>query len=277
MYVPALMPALNSLIARQNHQTPLSIPCFEGSNDLLIHIFRLLNEKNSIPNLSLVSFAENTCPSLAAQTSIGNSSNCHSEEENMTTASSSKQRSISTRMDKWKSNKRNEEDKSWRLASTLGSNVKLDRNIFKAQDFRRFEQFLKTEKNQGNVRSLSMRNKNKVVMKDYFRNWLHQLLQQMNMQVATNSHSSSNDTETEYLGELSKITDDSHLKEIKDKQSSDHQAFDKFLDSSRNYENIEDEEEDSDDRESSISTSSSYSSRSMQFEEPDNGGDNIMK
>ncbi|XP_076667385.1 uncharacterized protein LOC143368491 [Andrena cerasifolii] len=51
LYSPALMPALNSLIARQNVQTSIPIPCFEGSNDLLAQVFRILNSQQCIPNL----------------------------------------------------------------------------------------------------------------------------------------------------------------------------------------------------------------------------------
>nr|XP_012150335.1 PREDICTED: LOW QUALITY PROTEIN: uncharacterized protein LOC100882452 [Megachile rotundata] len=55
LYAPALMPALNLLIARQNAQTSIPIPCTEGSNDLLTQIFTILNNQQSVPNLPYVS------------------------------------------------------------------------------------------------------------------------------------------------------------------------------------------------------------------------------
>ncbi|XP_034192881.2 uncharacterized protein LOC117610064 [Osmia lignaria lignaria] len=55
LYAPALMPALNSLIARQNAQTSIPIPCTEGSNDLLTQVFTILNNQQSVPNLPYVS------------------------------------------------------------------------------------------------------------------------------------------------------------------------------------------------------------------------------
>ncbi|XP_076234952.1 uncharacterized protein LOC143179540 [Calliopsis andreniformis] len=51
LYAPALMPALNSLIARRNYQTSIPIPCFEGSNDLLAQVFRILSNQQCVPNL----------------------------------------------------------------------------------------------------------------------------------------------------------------------------------------------------------------------------------
>ncbi|XP_026671086.1 uncharacterized protein LOC108626991 [Ceratina calcarata] len=55
LYAPALMPALNSLIARQNAQTPIPIPCSEGSNDLLTQVFTILSNQQCVPNLSYAS------------------------------------------------------------------------------------------------------------------------------------------------------------------------------------------------------------------------------
>ncbi|XP_068982270.1 uncharacterized protein inaF-D isoform X2 [Bombus flavifrons] len=54
LYAPALMPALNSLIARQSIQTTIPIPCSEGSNDLLTQIFTILSNQQCVPNLSYV-------------------------------------------------------------------------------------------------------------------------------------------------------------------------------------------------------------------------------
>ncbi|XP_053985513.1 uncharacterized protein LOC128879959 [Hylaeus volcanicus] len=51
LYAPALMPALNLLIARQNGLTSIPIPCSEGSNDLLTQVFRILNSQQRVPNL----------------------------------------------------------------------------------------------------------------------------------------------------------------------------------------------------------------------------------
>ncbi|KAK9306041.1 hypothetical protein QLX08_003109 [Tetragonisca angustula] len=51
LYAPALMPALNSLIARQSIQTTIPIPCSEGSNDLLTQIFTILSSQQCVPNL----------------------------------------------------------------------------------------------------------------------------------------------------------------------------------------------------------------------------------
>ncbi|XP_017792120.1 PREDICTED: uncharacterized protein LOC108574113 [Habropoda laboriosa] len=55
LYAPALMPALNSLIARQTVQTSIPIPSSEGANDLLTQIFTILSNQQSVPNLSYVS------------------------------------------------------------------------------------------------------------------------------------------------------------------------------------------------------------------------------
>ncbi|XP_076637364.1 uncharacterized protein LOC143349755 [Colletes latitarsis] len=51
LYAPALMPALNLLIARQSSQTSISVPCYEASNDLLTQVFRILNSQQRVPNL----------------------------------------------------------------------------------------------------------------------------------------------------------------------------------------------------------------------------------
>ncbi|XP_031825526.2 uncharacterized protein LOC116423913 [Nomia melanderi] len=55
LYAPALMPALNLLIARQSSQTTIPIPYFEGSNDLLTQLLRTLSNQQSVPNLSYAS------------------------------------------------------------------------------------------------------------------------------------------------------------------------------------------------------------------------------
>ncbi|XP_076283201.1 uncharacterized protein LOC143210325 [Lasioglossum baleicum] len=52
LYAPTLLPALNSLIAQQNSQSAIPIPCFEGSNDLLTQLFRVLSSQQRVPNLS---------------------------------------------------------------------------------------------------------------------------------------------------------------------------------------------------------------------------------
>ncbi|XP_033324295.2 uncharacterized protein LOC117219327 isoform X2 [Megalopta genalis] len=52
LYAPALLPALNSLIAQQSSQTTIPIPCFDGSNDLLTQLLRVLGSQQRVPNLS---------------------------------------------------------------------------------------------------------------------------------------------------------------------------------------------------------------------------------
>ncbi|XP_076657142.1 uncharacterized protein LOC143361546 [Halictus rubicundus] len=52
LYAPTLLPTLNSLIAQQNNQSTIPIPCFEGSNDLLTQLFRVLSNQQRVPNLS---------------------------------------------------------------------------------------------------------------------------------------------------------------------------------------------------------------------------------
>ncbi|XP_078036170.1 uncharacterized protein LOC144469598 [Augochlora pura] len=52
LYAPALLPALNSLIAQQSSHTTIPIPCFDGSNDLLTQLLRVLGSQQRVPNLS---------------------------------------------------------------------------------------------------------------------------------------------------------------------------------------------------------------------------------
>ncbi|XP_015439691.1 PREDICTED: uncharacterized protein LOC107194564 [Dufourea novaeangliae] len=81
LYAPTLMPALNSLIAQQTvAQTSIPIPCFEGSNDLLTQVFRVLNNQQYVPNLSYASncrFDENS-----GNTRIGASNSPRSSSSN---------------------------------------------------------------------------------------------------------------------------------------------------------------------------------------------------
>lgn len=278
------MPALNSLIAQQNQQTPVSTSStFEGSNDLLIQIFRLLNEQQSIPNLPLVSIeSERASTALTAETN-GESSRTFSVEEEENTSITleksdpvSEQGSISAGNSGWKSNnhvqQQNGKNKKWRLTSLLtDSGVRLNRNIFTAEDFRKFEEFLKAEKKRPEeIRSLSTKSKNEIVMKEssrsLFRNWLHRLLRQLN---SASSNLSMN-VEERGCPEGSSRTTESSLEEV-EPRNRDCLISDESLNSSRDDVNTfsEREEEDSDDRKSFTSVSSTNSSRSLQFKQND--------
>ncbi|XP_018314035.1 uncharacterized protein [Mycetomoellerius zeteki] len=284
LYAPTLMPALNSLIAQQNQQTPVSTSStFEGSNDLLIQIFRLLNEQQSIPNLPLVSIeSERASTALTAETN-GESSRTFSVEEEENTSITleksdpvSEQGSISAGNSGWKSNnhvqQQNGKNKKWRLTSLLtDSGVRLNRNIFTAEDFRKFEEFLKAEKKRPEeIRSLSTKSKNEIVMKEssrsLFRNWLHRLLRQLN---SASSNLSMN-VEERGCPEGSSRTTESSLEEV-EPRNRDCLISDESLNSSRDDVNTfsEREEEDSDDRKSFTSVSSTNSSRSLQFKQND--------
>ncbi|XP_029676650.1 uncharacterized protein LOC115243648 [Formica exsecta] len=280
LYAPALMPALNSLIAQQNQQTPSS-SSFERSNDLLTQIFRLLNEQQSIYNLPFVPHeSERESSTLAAETNT-ESSQTHSEQKekdiSITTKESAfslKQESISAGTSRWNSNnhvqKQEERDREWRLTSMLtDSDVRLDRNIFAMEDFRKFKEFLKTEKKRSeDVRSLSTRNKNEIVMKEYFRNWLHRLLQQLN---SASSNLSVNDQKAKYSEGSSGNTSESPLEEVKEQGNMDRLIVEESLDSLKDDRNIftKYEEEDSDDQRSFTSATSTNSSRSLQLKQSD--------
>ncbi|CAK9809300.1 hypothetical protein ANTPLA_LOCUS6112 [Anthophora plagiata] len=85
LYAPTLMPALNSLIARQSVQTSIPIPCSEGANDLLAQIFTILNNQQRIPNLSYVSNPRIDESSHHQETNLQNSSSHQpSHSENIT-------------------------------------------------------------------------------------------------------------------------------------------------------------------------------------------------
>lgn len=254
LYVPALMPALNSLIAQQSQQTPVS-SAFDGSNDLLAQIFRLLNEQQSIPNLPFVSI-ESERVSPAVEIDAG-SSRIRSEEniENSSIAKkeksdASQQESISAGTSGWESNNRaqqqNGKNRNWRLASTLtGSDVRLDRNIFTAEDFRMFEEFLRAVKQRPqDARSLSTRSKNEVVMKEYFRNWLHRLLQQLN----TASSNLPSNEEAGYPEGSSKVKGKSTAEQVEAQENASRSTSNDSSDSSKNDRNTfaEHEKEDSD-------------------------------
>lgn len=277
LYAPTLMPALNSLIAQQNQQTPVSTSsALEGSNDLLMQIFRLLNEQQSIPNLPFVSIgSERVSSALTAETN-GESSQSLSEEKEDSTSTVleksdlvSEQGSISTGKS-WKSNnhvqRQNGKNKKWRLTSMLtNSDVRLDENIFTAEDIRKFEEFLKVKKKRPeDVRSLSTKSKNEIVMKEYFRNWLHRLLQQLN---SANNHLSVNVEERGCPEGSSRIAGESSLEEVEEQRKRDRS--DESPDSSRDDGNTsEREEEDSDDQKSFTSVTSKNSSR-LQFKQND--------
>lgn len=278
LYAPALMPALNSLIAQQNQQTPLS-SSFERSNDLLTQIFRLLNEQQSIYNLPFVSLeSERESSTLAAETNT-ESSQTHSEQKQkdipITTKESAfslKQESISAGTSRWNSNnhvqKQEEKDREWRLTSMLtDSDVRLDKNIFGIEDFRKFKEFLKNEKKRSeDIRSLSMRSKNEIVMKEYFRNWLHRLLQQLN---SASNNLSVNDQKAKYSEGSSGNTSESPLEEVKEQGNTDR-LIKESSDFLKDDENIfTKEEEDSDDQRSFTSATSTSSSRSLQLKQSD--------
>ncbi|XP_077265363.1 uncharacterized protein LOC143899180 isoform X2 [Temnothorax americanus] len=281
LYAPTLMPALNSLIAQQNQQTPVSMSsAFEGSNDLLMQIFRLLNEQRSIPSLPLVPIgSERVSSSLSAETN-GESSQSLSEEKKENTSTVleksdpvSEQGSIFAGKSGWKSNNHVQQQdgktREWRLTSMLtDSDVRLDGNIFTAQDFRKFEEFLKVKtKRSEDVRSLSTKRKNEVVMKEYFRNWLHRLLRQLN---STSSNLFVNSEERGCPEESSRTAGESSLEEVEGQRNRDRSVSDESPDSSRDDGNTfsEREEEDSDDQKSFTSATSTNSSRS-QFKQND--------
>lgn len=267
------MPALNSLIAQQNQQTPVS-SAFERSNDLLTQIFRLLNEQQSIPNLPFVSIeSERVSSALTAETNAG-SSRTRSEEnkENISIAkkesdaAASQQESISAGTSGWKSNNRvqqqNGKNRNWRLTPILtDSDVRLDRNIFTAEDFRKFEEFLRAETQcPKNLRSLSTRNQNEIVMKEYFRHWLHQLLQRLN---AASSNVPANSEKVEYPEGSSTTIDESPLEKIEGQKNANCLTSNESSASSKNDQNTEHEEEDSDDQKSFTSVASTSSSQSQ--------------
>lgn len=273
LYAPTLMPALNSLIAQQNQQIPMSASSsFESSNDLM-QIFRLLNEQQFIPNLPFVSIgSESVSSALTAETN-GESSRSLSEEKEENTSAvleksdpASQQGSASAGKSGWKSNdhvkQRNGKNRKWRLTSMLtDSDVRerLDSNIFKAEDFRKFEEFLKVKKKRPeDVRSLSTKSKNEIIVKEYFRNWLHRLLRQLN---------SSHNLSVEERGcpeKSSRTVSESSLKNVEGQHSNrERSVSDESPDSSRHDGNTlsEREEEESDDQKSftSASTNSSMS------------------
>ncbi|XP_006618642.1 uncharacterized protein LOC102673251 [Apis dorsata] len=82
LYAPALMPALNSLIARQSIQT--TIPHFEGSNDLLTQIFTILNNQQCVPNLSYAPNPRMDENSRQFRESSTHNSSAQSNSENLT-------------------------------------------------------------------------------------------------------------------------------------------------------------------------------------------------
>ncbi|GAB1862448.1 hypothetical protein CAJAP_03527 [Camponotus japonicus] len=280
LYAPALMPALNSLIAQQNQQTPVSSSSFERCNDLLTQIFRLLNEQQSISNLPFVSLeSERGSPTLAVETNT-ESSQTHFEQKDknisITTEESPfslKEESTSCGTSRWNLNnhvqQQKERDRERRLTSMLtDSDVRLDRNIFAMEDLRKFEEFLRTGKKRSeDVRSLSTRNKNEIVMKEYFRNWLHRLLQQLN---SSSNNLSVNDQKAKY-SEGSSNTGESSLEEIEGQGNTNRLIVEESPNSSKDDGNIftEYEEEDSDDQKSFTSATSTNSSRSLQLKQND--------
>ncbi|XP_011697144.1 PREDICTED: uncharacterized protein LOC105455480 isoform X2 [Wasmannia auropunctata] len=280
LYVPTLMPALNSLIAQQNQQTSASTSsAIEGSNDLLMQIFRLLNEQQTIPNLPLVSIgSERVSTALTAETN-GESSRSLSEEKQETTSIAleesdpvSEQGSIFAGKSGWKSSshveQQNGKNRKWRLTSMLTDSVRLDRNVFTAEDFRKFEEFLKAEKRRPeDVRLLSTKSKNEIVMKEYFRNWLHRLLRQLN---SANGNLSVQNSEERGRPEGSSRTVESSLEEV-GRRNRGRLIADESPGSSRDDVNTfsEREEEDSDDQKSFTSATSTNSSRSLQFKQDD--------
>lgn len=269
------MPALNSLIAQQNQQTPMTSSAFEGSNDLLMQIFRLLNEQQSISNLPFVSIGSERVSS--ALTADGESSQSLSEEKEENTSTVleksdpvSEQEAISVGKNGLKSNKHvGGKNRKWRLTSLLtDSDVRLDGNIFTAKDFRKFEEFLKVKKKHPeDVRSLSMKNKNEIVMKEYFRNWLHRLLRQLN---SASSILSVNVEERGCPEGSSRTSGKSSLEEIEAQRNRDRAVSDESPESSRDDRNTfsEREDEDSDDQKSFTSATSTNSSKS-QFKQDD--------
>lgn len=278
LYAPALMPALNSLIAQQNHQTPVSLPSSEGSNDTWTQMFRLLNEQQATANLSLVSArSERGSSALSPEVGIAGGSPVSSEEQKdiaVKKLSTSQQRSISARTSGWQSDGRtrqSEKDRKWRLTSMLDSGVRLDRSIFGTEDFWKLEEFLKTERRPENVRSLSTRSKNEIVMKEDFRGWMRRLLQQLDAH-GVSGNSSSNDEETGCPEGSSKTaTDEFSWKGIEQRRNAGRSVPDESLDSSKDDSNAltEHEEGDSDDQKSFASVTSTNSSKSLQLKQGD--------
>lgn len=280
LYAPTLTSALNSLIAQQNQQTPASTSsAFEGSNDLLLQIFRLLNEQQSIPNLPFVSIgSERASSALTAETNGESSQSLFDEKEKNTSIVLEKsdlvseQGSISAGKNGLKSNNyvqhQNEKSRKWRLTSMLTDpSLRLDRNIFRVEDFRKFEEFLKAKKTRPEtVHSLTTKGRNEVVMKEYFRNWLHRLLRQLN---SASSNQPVNGEERRCPEGSSKTAGETRLEEVEGQQNGDYLISDDSLDSSREGSNIfsEREEVDSDDQKSFTSATSTNSSRSLQFKQ----------
>lgn len=273
LHAPTLMPVLNSLIAQQNQQTPMSASSpFESSSDLM-QIFRLLNEQQFIPNLPFASIGSESVFSALTAEMNGESSRSLSEEKEESTSTVleksdpvSEQGSVSAGKSGWKSNdptkQQNGKNRRWRLTSMLtDSDVRerLDSNIFKAEDFRKFEEFLKVKKKRPeDVRSLSTKSKNEIIMKEYFRNWLHRLLRQLN---------SSNNLSVEERRcpeGSSRTAGESSLEEI-ERQRRERSVSNELSNSSRHDGNTfsEHEEEDSDDQKSFTSATSTNSSTSQ--------------
>ncbi|XP_072755016.1 uncharacterized protein [Anoplolepis gracilipes] len=281
LHTPTLMPALNSLIAQQNQQTPISSSSFERSNNLLTQFFQLLNEQQSISNLPFVSLeSERVSPTLSMKTNTENSQT-HSEQKEEDTSTTTKGSAFSLKPEsssagtsRWNSNnhvQQKEKDREWQLTSMLtDSNVRLNGNIFAMNDFQKFEKFLKTEKKHSeNIRSLSMRNKNEIIRKEYFRTWLHRLLQQLNS--ASNNLSANNQKVKSFEGP-SGNTDESSLKKVEG--NTNRWIVEKSPNSLKDDGNIftEYEEEDSDDQKlftSSTNSTSTNSSRSLQLKQSD--------
>lgn len=274
------MPALNSLIAQQNQQTPVSSSSFERSNDLLTQIFRLLNEQQSISNLPFISLESERMSSTLATETNTESSQTHSEQKDKSISITTKESPFSLKDKKstsadtsgWNSNNRiqqRERGRERRLTSMLtNSDVKFDRNIFANEDLRKFEEFLRIGKKRSeDVRSLSTRNKNEIVMKEYFRNWLHQLLQQLN---SARSNLSANDQKAKYPEGSSGNTDESSLEEIERQGNTNRLIVEESQDSLKDGNILtEYEEEDSDDQKSFTSATSTNSSRSLQLKQSD--------
>lgn len=265
------MPVLNSLIAQQNQQTPMSTSSpFEGSNDLT-QIFRLLNEQQFIPNLPFVSIGSESIPSALTAETNGKSRSLSEETEGNTSTvlersdPVSEQGSVSAGKSGWKSSdhvqQQNGKNRKWQLTSMLtDSDVRerLDSNIFKAEDFRKFEEFLKVKRRRPeDMRSLSTKGKNEIIMREYFRSWLHRLLRQLN---------SSNNSSAEERGcpEGSSRTESS-FEQVEGQRNRDRSVSDESPDSTRCDGNAssEREKEDSDDQKSFTSATSTNSSTSQ--------------
>jgi len=188
------MPVLNSLIAQRHQQTSLMSPVppsFEGSNNLLMQIFQPFDEQRFAPNLLFASIGSEAVGSTAENVGEGT----RSGEAGKEFAPVSKQESI---FDETKSNnhlREHKEGKRQVISMLTDSDVKFNKHFFTEKDFGRSKElFVRKKKHPEKTRSLSKRSKNEIVRKEYYRVWLHRLLQQANTPDVISSSSNVDET-----------------------------------------------------------------------------------